>query len=36
MKINKIGIKVIIPTIIIFKNSVNLHWWCYELVLFDK
>ncbi len=36
MKINKIEIKVIIPTIIIFKNFVNFHWWCYEIVLFEK
>ena len=36
MKINKIGSKVVIPTIIIFKNFVSLHWWCYEIVLFER
>jgi len=36
MKINKIGAKIVIPTIIIFKDFVSLHWWCYELVLFEK
>ena len=36
MKINKVGSKVVIPTIIIFKDFVSLHWWCYELVLFEK
>jgi hypothetical protein len=36
MKINKIGSKVVIPTVIIFKNFVSLHFWCYEIVLFKK
>ena len=36
MKINKIGIKVIIPTVIVFKSFVSFHWWCYEVVLFER
>lgn len=36
MKINKIGSKVVIPTIIIFKNFVSFHWWFYEIVLFKR
>ncbi len=42
MKVNKVGAKVIIPTIIIFKDffgfilRVSFHWWCYEIVLFGR
>ena len=36
MKINKIGVKVLIPTIIIFKAFVSFHWWYYEIVLFER
>jgi len=36
MKINKIGAKIVIPTIIIFKHFVSFHWWYYEIVLFER
>jgi hypothetical protein len=35
-KVNKVSAKVIIPTIIIFRHFVSLHWWCYEIVLFER
>jgi len=36
MKINKIGAKVVIPTIIIFNNFISFHWWCYEIIIIEK
>ena len=36
MKVNKVGARVVIPTIIIFKDFVSFHWWRYEIVLFAR
>ena len=36
MKINKIRAKIIIPTIIIFKDFISFHIWTYEVVLFER
>lgn len=38
MQINKIngGPKIVIPTIIIFRDFVSFNWWCYEIVLFTR
>ena len=36
MELNKIGAKVIIPTIIVFKDFISLNWLNYELVIYER
>ncbi len=36
MKINKVGARVVIPTIIILKNFVSFNFWCYEVILYER
>lgn len=36
MKINKISSKIVIPTIIIFKEFIGFYWWNYEIVFYTK
>ena len=36
MKVNKIGSKIVIPTIIIFNEFIGLYWWSYEVVILKR
>lgn len=36
MKINRIGSKILIPTIIKFNYFIGFYFWDYEIIIYEK